>query len=114
MEQKRYKNFQEFYSFYLREHSKPLTRALHFLGFILAVAWLIFCDLYLELRYGWCALIIGYGFAWVGHFFVERNRPATFQHPVYSFLGDLRMFLDILRHRRLLFERCAESQITAR
>ncbi len=45
------------------------------------------------------ALACGYGFAWVGHFFFEKNRPATFQHPLYSFMGDWVMFADILRGR---------------
>jgi len=45
------------------------------------------------------ALVCGYGFAWVGHFFFEHNRPATFRHPVYSFIGDWAMFVDVLRGR---------------
>ena len=95
MEQK-FKDFSEFYPHYLSEHSDPVNRRLHFLG-CLAVIIII---LYSLLAQVWLALIlvplVGYGFAWIGHFFVEKNRPATFKHPIYSLLGDWKMFLDII------------------
>ncbi|BAV96707.1 DUF962 domain-containing protein [Lysobacter enzymogenes] len=92
----RFQNFREFYPFYLSEHSNRTSRRLHFVGscgvlalLALAIAqgrpWLLLA-----------ALVCGYGFAWVGHFFFEKNRPATFKHPLYSFAGDWVMFKDIL------------------
>lgn len=95
----RFSSFREFYPFYLDEHRHPVSRRLHFIGscgvlLLLAVA--------LWQRNGWwllAALVCGYGFAWIGHFFFEKNRPATFRHPLYSFLGDWVMFRDILMRR---------------
>ncbi len=91
--------FAEFYPRYLREHSRRGTRVLHFAGtslFIgLALAALV------SGRWGLLAAGIGaaYGLAWLGHFFVERNRPATFQHPWFSLLGDFRLYADLWRGR---------------
>ncbi len=100
MEPKRYSRFREFYPFYLAEHSRRGTRVLHFFG---TGAGLI-C-LALAIGYGapsWIllGLGLGYGFAWLSHAFIERNRPATFRHPFYSFLADLRLFLELLSGRR--------------
>ena len=97
MEEKReFKSFSEFYPFYLSEHSNPVNRRLHFSGCVL----LILILLYAVITKTWLALIllpiVGYGFAWVGHYFVEKNRPATFTYPLYSFMGDWVMFKDIL------------------
>ena len=92
----RFANFREFYPFYLQEHSNIVSRRLHFIG-----SWGVLALLGLALFTGnawWLlgALLCGYGFAWVGHFFFEKNRPATFRHPFYSFAGDWVMFKDIL------------------
>ena len=97
MEEKRkFKSFSEFYPFYLSEHSNPVNRRLHFSGCVLVILIL----LYAVITKTWLALIllpiVGYGFAWVGHYFVEKNRPATFTYPLYSFMGDWVMFKDIL------------------
>ena len=83
--------FAEFFLFYLREHSRPATRRLHFVGTSLAV--LLAAAAIATRRWPLlgAALICGYAFAWVGHFFVEHNRPATFKHPFWSFTGDFRM-----------------------
>lgn len=93
---RKFKNFSEFYPYYLSEHSDPVNRRLHFLG-CLAVIILI---LYSLLAQAWLALIlvppVGYGFAWVGHFFIEKNKPATFEYPIYSLLGDWMMFKDFI------------------
>jgi hypothetical protein len=97
-------SFNEFYPFYLSEHTKPATRALHLVGLVVAATWLVICFSVLEPRYAWAALIFGYGFAWPAHFFIEKNRPATFQHPLYSFAGDFRMFYDVVRSGTLLFD----------
>jgi hypothetical protein len=100
MEQvKRFNSFAEFYPFYLDEHRSSTSRRLHFMGtslviFLLALAvgsgrwWLL-----------WLVPVAGYGFAWAGHFFFEKNRPATFKHPFYSLLGDFVMFRDLLLGR---------------
>lgn len=92
----RFASFREFYPFYLQEHSNRISRRLHFIG-----SWGVLALLAAALSTGnawWAlaALFCGYGFAWVGHFFFEKNRPATFKHPFYSFAGDWVMFKDIL------------------
>ncbi len=89
-------SFREFYPYYLTEHSNRTSRRLHFLGSLGVLALLAVA---LATRNPWwllAALVCGYGFAWVGHFFFEKNRPATFRHPFYSFAGDWVMFKDIL------------------
>ena len=96
---KEYASFTEFYPVYLSEHSNRTCRELHFIGSSLA----LFClgALLLTANFWWLlgALVGGYGFAWIGHFVFEKNQPATFKHPLYSFMGDWVMFLDILRGR---------------
>lgn len=92
----RFSSFAEFYPFYLREHADIRTRRIHFVGSLLT----LFC-LVLAMMTGnawWLAAmpVCGYGFAWVGHLVFEKNRPATFQHPLYSLLGDWVMFWQIL------------------
>jgi len=93
---RKFKSFSDFYSFYLSEHRDPVNRRLHFFG-CLAV---IIVILYSLLAQVWLALIlvplVGYGFAWVGHFFIEKKKPATFKYPIYSLLGDWMMFKDII------------------
>jgi hypothetical protein len=95
----KYASFAEFYPFYLREHSDRTTRRLHFLGSALA----LFCLLELLFTgdFWWLAagLVCGYGFAWVSHMVFEKNRPATFSQPLYSFMGDWVMFWQILTGR---------------
>ena len=92
----RFASFREFYPFYLQEHSNVVSRRLHFIGSCGVLALL---GVALFTGHAWWllgALFCGYGFAWVGHFFFEKNRPATFKHPFYSFAGDWVMFKDIL------------------
>lgn len=92
-------SFRDFYPYYLSEHADRTCRRLHFVGSSLA---LVCFALAIVQRNAWwvlVALLIGYGFAWIGHFFFEKNRPATFKHPFYSFLGDWVMYADILRGR---------------
>ncbi len=91
-----YRRFHDFYPFYLGEHSDRVCRRLHFIGTSLVL--LTFLALLVTGRWQWWFLLplFGYGFAWVGHFFFEKNRPATFTHPIYSFIGDWVMFRDIL------------------
>jgi len=95
----RYGRFADFYPFYLREHSNRICRQLHFIGSGLVL--LVLAAVFVTGR--WSGLILlpvfGYGFAWVGHFFFEKNRPATFRYPLYSLVGDWVMFRDILLGR---------------
>jgi len=93
---KRFASFREFYPFYLGEHSNHLSRRLHFIGSCGVLLLLLVAILQRDLRWLPAALLCGYGFAWIGHFFFEKNRPATFKHPLYSFVGDWVMFKDIL------------------
>ena len=86
------RSFTEFWPFYLREHSRPRPRALHYAGTSLVVAIALFA--LLSGRWTWLLLIplAGYGFAWVAHFAVEKNRPATFTYPLWSLAADFKMW----------------------
>lgn len=88
----RYSSFTEFWPFYLREHSKPRTRTLHYIGTSLVVAIAIYAVL--TGRLGLLALmpVAGYFFAWIAHWRVERNRPATFTYPLWSLIADFKMW----------------------
>lgn len=91
-----FSNFDDFYSFYLSEHSNRTCRRLHFAGSTLG---LMFFVTALINGIWWLlipGLVVGYAFAWVGHFFYEHNRPATFKYPWLSFKGDWRMYWDML------------------
>ena len=93
----RYRSYEEFWPFYVAQHRNPANRALHFVGTTLVLA----CAL-LALRNAWflaAAPVAGYGFAWVGHFIFEKNRPATFTYPVWSLRGDFRMYRMVLLGR---------------
>ena len=89
-----FKTFKEFYPYYLSEHQNPICRGLHFLGTLGVLICIIIS--FQKIIYLFLAPIFGYSFAWIGHFFFEKNKPATFTYPVYSFLGDWIMFKDIL------------------
>ncbi len=94
--EKKFKSFSEFYPYYLSEHGNPINRRLHFFGSLL----IIIVVLFVIITQTWIALILvpilGYGFAWIGHYFVEKNKPTTFTYPLYSLMGDWVMFKDIL------------------
>jgi hypothetical protein len=94
-----YHSFEEFYPFYLSEHSRSGTRRLHFTGTLLVLLTLAYAVATQRWRFLALVPLCGYGLAWVGHFAVERNRPATFQHPLYSLAGDFRMFVEMIRGR---------------
>ncbi len=95
----KYASFGEFYPYYLSEHHRSGTRRLHFAGTLLVLLTLGGVLATQRWVFLWLLPVFGYGFAWLGHFAVERNRPATFRHPLYSLLGDFRMFADMLRGR---------------
>ncbi|MDE2069694.1 MAG: DUF962 domain-containing protein [Gammaproteobacteria bacterium] len=92
-------DFRRFYGFYLSEHRNRSNRRLHFIGSGLVLLTLIG----VLVSHWWWGFILmpvfGYGFAWVGHFFFEKNRPATFKYPLRSLAGDWVMFRDILLRR---------------
>jgi hypothetical protein len=94
--QERFNTFAEFYPFYLSEHANRACRRLHVAGTSVALALVV---VVLATQNWWLllvALVQGYGFAWVGHFFFEHNKPATFKHPVFSFMGDWRLWWEIV------------------
>ncbi len=95
----RFETFAQFYPFYLGEHASRACRRLHFIGSLGVLALVALAVLSGNAWWLLLAPLIGYGCAWVGHFYFEKNRPATFTHPWYSLLGDWRMFADILRGR---------------
>ena len=88
----RFKTFEEFWPFYLQEHSKPATRLMHFIGTTLALLLLIGSVVLLKPVLILAGLFVGYLFAWLSHFFIEKNRPATFKYPLWSFIGDWKMW----------------------
>jgi len=95
----RYQSFAEFWPYYLNEHSKPATRALHAVGSFAAIGLLIAL---IAIGKWWLfplAFVPGYAFAWIGHFFIEKNRPATFKYPLWSFIGDWKMLVLMLTGR---------------
>jgi hypothetical protein len=91
-----FSSFSEFYPYYLAEHANPTCRLLHFIGSSLVLALIVFSVFTGAFILLWLVPVIGYGFAWVGHFFYEHNKPATFTYPLYSLMGDWVMFKDIL------------------
>lgn len=96
----RYKSFNDFYPFYIHEHSNRTCRRIHVIGTGLVVIVLITALVTLNAWWLLLAPLIGYGFAWVGHFFFEKNTPATFTYPLWSLMGDWRMFFETVSGKR--------------
>jgi hypothetical protein len=92
-----YSSFREFYPFYLNEHSNVQCRRMHFAGSTLVLAVIVLAIASGNAWWLLLAPVAGYGFAWIGHYVFEKNRPATFTHPLYSLLGDWVMYWQILR-----------------
>lgn len=90
-----FKNFAEFYPYYLEEHRNRSCRRLHFVGTSLALVCVVMLAVTGRPQYLLYGLMCGYLFAWIGHLFFEKNKPATFKHPFYSFAGDWAMYRDI-------------------
>ncbi|MDZ7267996.1 MAG: DUF962 domain-containing protein [candidate division KSB1 bacterium] len=89
------RTFAEFWPFYLGEHAAPANRWLHFTGTSLALVQIIFA---VATQRFWL-LLTGYALAWAGHFLLEKNRPATFTYPLYSFLDEWKMWTLMLTGR---------------
>ncbi len=89
---KQYKDFRSFYPYYLTEHSDSTNRLLHFIGTFLLIVSLVLGFVTGNWLFFILVPVLGYGFAWVGHFFIEKNKPATFTYPIYSLASDFVMF----------------------
>ena len=99
MENERIENYAEFWDFYVAEHSQPATRLFHFVGTSLGLVllfWFIKNGTYFYLP---LCLVVGYAFAWFSHFVIEKNRPATFKYPLWSFVSDYKMMFYMLTGR---------------
>ena len=96
----RIKTYSEFYRFYLTEHQNKTSRTLHFVG-----TFLVFIIIGIAIYFGWgwkwfLVPLVGYGFAWIGHAFFEKNKPATFKYPLWSLFSDFKLFFEILLGKR--------------
>jgi hypothetical protein len=96
---KRFATFAEFYPFYLSEHANPICRRLHFAGTSLVIGCMVAAVATGNAWWFAAAPVAGYGCAWIGHIFFERNRPATFTYPLYSLCGDFALYKDMLTGR---------------
>ncbi|MFZ9872884.1 MAG: Mpo1-like protein [Steroidobacteraceae bacterium] len=94
-----FRNFEEFYPFYLGEHADRTSRRLHVIGTSAAMLQILAAIVLREPMLCLTALVSGYGFAWVGHYVFEKNRPATFKYPLYSLRGDFRMAREVFSGR---------------
>lgn len=94
-----FNSFDDFYPYYLEEHSDPTCRRLHYVGSILVIAILLYAITTTSWAFLLLVPVVGYGFAWLGHFLFEKNRPATFKYPLYSLMGDWVMLKDMLTGR---------------
>jgi hypothetical protein len=105
----RFATFRDFYPFYLSEHRNPTCRKLHFAGSSLVLGLILAAIVTPHLWLLWLVPIAGYGFAWVGHFAFEKNRPATFKYPAWSFMGDWVMYWQLLTGKIPFDERAAAA-----
>lgn len=96
MKKQTFSSLKEFYPFYLTEHGNSTSRYLHFIGTGLVLLLLAAALLFHNMQLLIAIPFVGYGFAWAGHFFFEKNKPATFKHPFYSLASDFILFFDLL------------------
>ena len=96
MTRDKFKSFKAFYPYYLSEHKLKINKILHMIGSFSGLSFLTFCIISKKFYYAPLSLVFGYFFAWIGHFVFEKNKPATFQYPLYSFISDWVMLKDIL------------------
>ena len=100
---KEFNSFEEFYPYYIDEHKNKYNKLLHFIGTSLSLCFIIALIITGEPKHIFYALLTGYAFAWTGHFFIEKNKPATFYFPIYSLFGDWKMFTEILQGKHKIF-----------
>ncbi len=94
--EERIKTYEEFYKYYLSEHQNTTSRLLHVIGTTIVIALTITAIYHRNFKLLLLVPVAGYGFAWVGHFFFEKNKPATFKYPLWSLKSDFKMYFDIL------------------
>ena len=99
MSEKKIETYAEFWDFYVREHSQPATRLLHFVGTTLGLVLLVWAFRTGSWFYLPLCFVVGYAFAWFSHFVIEKNKPATFQYPLWSFISDYKMMFYMLTGR---------------
>ncbi len=107
MPDQRFSTFRAFYPYYLSEHLNPACRMLHFAGSSIVLGILVAAIVTQRWGLLWLLPVAGYGFAWAGHFFFEKNRPATFKYPFYSLMGDWVMYWQLLTRQISIHERNA-------
>ena len=110
-EQREFASFEEFYPFYLSQHSKPATRAIHAVGTGLGLLNAAKSLVVGPRKQLVLTPIIGYSFAWFSHFVIEGNKPATFGYPLYSLRGDFTMMLDMVRGRNAELQEIADDYL---
>lgn len=103
------KDYHQFYRFYLTEHRNIMSRRLHVAGSSIGLYFFSKAILKRKPRYFIYGLVSGYACAWVGHFVFEKNKPASFKQPLYSFISDWRMFSDVLRGNLSLQDRALDK-----
>jgi hypothetical protein len=97
MQNVRYTSLKEFWPYYVREHSNPRTRQMHFVGNTNLIAWLLVALIRRSPALAALGVISSYALAWIGHFFMEKNVPATFKYPILSAFGDILMYVKMWR-----------------
>ncbi|MEJ5035012.1 DUF962 domain-containing protein [Acinetobacter sp. MYb177] len=103
------KDYHQFYRFYLTEHRNIMSRRLHVVGSSIGLYFFSKAILKRKPSYFIYGLVSGYACAWVGHFVFEKNKPASFKQPLYSFISDWRMFSDVLRGNLSLQDRALDK-----